>query len=209
MKKFLSGFLCAVLVFGLAVSALAASGALTISASLNSVNIEVNGVRQAAVGESYTLANGKDTAKTIVYNETTYVPIRYFGELMDVAIGWNQDTSSVTIGEAPAEPDTATVPDYSDWSAEDEAAYQEFKGMWEVGKKEWSDTSNSLSVTVRSTQPIDNDEFNKTHNVDMLCKQFALEQYENEDSLVVVFVSNVVLKIVGVRIDGGKLVVSP
>ncbi len=42
------------------------------------------------------------------------------------------DPEPTATPEPTSAPDTtANVPDYSDWSAEDEAAYQDFKGLWE------------------------------------------------------------------------------
>lgn len=132
MKKHLTGFIAGVVVSVIAFTSMPAIAASfqTIEATLNSVNIEVNGKQVSAVGEDYTLANGQKTAGSIVYNQTTYVPIRRVGELLDVEIGWNQQTGSVTIGEVPTPaPDTPSL-NYN-WTAEEEAAYQEFKGMWE------------------------------------------------------------------------------
>lgn len=86
----------------------------TITATLNSVNIEVNGQKVAVSGENYTLDNGKQTAGSIVYNETTYVPIRKFGEIMGAEIGYDGATGSVTVkGEvkAPTEPEPTGGPD--------------------------------------------------------------------------------------------------
>ncbi len=136
MKKFFSGVLTATLVFGLAISALAASGNI----SFNLSAIKFNGEVISEAGEGYALSNGCVAPASITYTDekgggTTYLPARRVSELLGVDIGWDPASGAVTIGktEQPVTPDTtANAPDYSDWSAEDEAAYQEFKGMWEI-----------------------------------------------------------------------------
>jgi len=135
MKKQLPGFFAGIFVTVIAfatIPALAASFQ-TIEATLNSVNIKVNGAQVASVGEDYTLDNGKQTAGSIVFNETTYVPIRRIGDLLGADIGWDQSSSSVTIqGGENATPTTPVPADYSNWSADEEEAYQEFKGVWDI-----------------------------------------------------------------------------
>jgi hypothetical protein len=132
VKKQLPGFFAGIFVTVIAfatIPALAASFQ-TIEATLNSVNIKVNGDQVASIGENYTLDNGKHTATSIVFNETTYVPIRRIGELLDAEIGWDQSSGSVTIRGKDATTPTAPSTDYSNWSSEDKISYQEFKGLW-------------------------------------------------------------------------------
>lgn len=137
MKKFLSGFLCAVLVFSLAISALALTG----NVSFNKSAIKFNGKIISAAGEGYALANGCEAPASITYTDelgggTTYLPARRVSELLNVDIGWDAAAGAVTIGAEPAEP--APAPDYSDLSDE-ERAYQEWKDGWtiEKHKMEW------------------------------------------------------------------------
>ncbi len=134
-RSFLAGVLTTALVSGLVTTALAVSGAV----SFNLSPIAFNGEIISAAGEGYTLSNGCVAPASITYTDeqgggTTYLPARRVSELLDVDIGWDPATGAVTIGkvEQPTTPDTTTaVSDYSDWSAEDEAAYQEFKELWE------------------------------------------------------------------------------
>ncbi len=135
MKKYLSGLVTGIaltlLVSGLAISALAASG----NVSFNLSAIKFNGEVISEAGEGYTLSNGCVAPASITYTDekgggTTYLPARRVSELLGVDIGWDSASGAVTIGETPDT--TAPSADYSDWSAEDEAAYQKFKGMWEV-----------------------------------------------------------------------------
>ena len=139
IQTFVAGMLTAAVIGGLGVGALAASGAVTFNAS----NLMFNGQQISAKGEGYTLDNGCQAPASITYTDekgggTTYLPVRRISELLDVETGWDGTTGSVTIGKAA---DTTAVPaDYSDWSEEEEAAYQEFKGMWEI------ETENGLAV---------------------------------------------------------------
>ncbi|MPM09835.1 hypothetical protein SDC9_56158 [bioreactor metagenome] len=132
---FLAGVLTTLNVSSLAITALAVSGTV----SFSTTNIKVNGEMVASTGDTYTLDNGAEAPYSISYTDekgggTVYVPIRKFSELVGVDVGWDSASSSVTVGESDASPivtpDTTSATDYSDWTAEEEAAYQEFKGMW-------------------------------------------------------------------------------
>ena len=137
IPTFLAGMFTAAVIGGLGVGALAASGAVTFNAS----NLMFNGQQISAKGEGYTLVNGCQAPASITYTDekgggTTYLPVRRISELLDVETGWDGATGSVTVGKTA---DTTAVPaDYSDWSEEEEAAYQEFKGMWEQKKDAYS-----------------------------------------------------------------------
>lgn len=129
MKKFLSGVLCATLVFSLALSALAISGKMTIE--VDPVNVQVNGeVFQP------TDVTGKEVP-VFAYQGTTYAPLRALAEAYGLEVGYDAAANMATVTDPDVKtpdtttPDTTAKADYSDWSAEDEAAYQEFKGMWE------------------------------------------------------------------------------
>ncbi|MCQ4864674.1 stalk domain-containing protein [Pseudoflavonifractor phocaeensis] len=139
IPTFLAGMLTAAVIGGLGVGALAASGAVTFNASA----LQLNGQQISAKGENYTLDNGQQVPASITYTDetgggTTYLPVRRIAELLGIEIGWDSATGSVTVaGDVKSadtpDPDTTTPStDYSDWSAEEEAAYQEFKGMWEA-----------------------------------------------------------------------------
>lgn len=134
IPTFVAGMLTAAVIGALGVGALAASGAVTFNAS----NLQLNGQQISAKGENYTLANGQQVPASITYTDetgggTTYLPVRRISELLGVETGWDSATGSVTVGEATQTPDTNFAStDYSKWSAEEEAAYQEFKGMWET-----------------------------------------------------------------------------
>jgi hypothetical protein len=131
IPTFVAGMLTAAVIGGLGVGALAASGTVTFNVS----NLQLNGQQISAKGENYTLASGQQVPASITYTDetgggTTYLPVRRIAELLGVDTGWDNATGSVTVGKAPDT--TATPADYTDWSAEEEAAYQEIKGMWDV-----------------------------------------------------------------------------
>lgn len=125
MKKHIPGFLAGVLVTTALLGTAAASGALTLS--VTPVNIKVNGeVFQPKD------VNGDDVM-VFAYNGTTYAPLRALAEAYGLQVGWDQASGTATVVDPDAEqvaPDT-TANAYADWTAEEEAAYQEFKGMWE------------------------------------------------------------------------------
>lgn len=136
MKKhsFLAGMLTMALIVGLGMSALAATGTVSFNASA----LKLNGQQISAAGENYTLANGQSVPASITYTDekgggTTYLPVRRISELMGIEVGWD---GAVTLTGDVKTPEPTTPPtNYSDWSKEDEAAYQEFKGLWEVELK--------------------------------------------------------------------------
>lgn len=128
MKKrlptFLSGMLTAALIGGLGVTALAATGQMTIT--VDPVNIQVN-------GQTFHPKDAKgDDVPVFAYNGTTYAPLRALAEAYGLTVGYDQEANMATVGDpatdTPAPDTTATT--YSDWTDEEEAAYQEFKGMW-------------------------------------------------------------------------------
>lgn len=131
IQGFVLGVLATVLVVSLTTTALAAGGYI----SFNRVNIRHNGTQIGAAGEDYVLDNGCVAPYSLSYTDekggnTTYLPVRKVSELLGVDIGWDGATKTVTIGEEPA--NTGDVSDYSDWTEEDETAYQEFKALWQV-----------------------------------------------------------------------------
>lgn len=139
MKKlsFAAGVLTMALIGGLGFSALAATGQV----SFNISALSLNGTQVSAKGENYTLANGQSVPASITYTDekgggTTYLPVRRISELLDVETGWDGAAGAVTVkGEvkAPSTPETPKT-DYSTWTAEEEKAYQEFRGLWTVTK---------------------------------------------------------------------------
>ena len=161
IPAFLSGVLTAAVAGTIVGSALAVSGAV----SFNKSPIQFNGLVISAAGEGYALPNGCVAPASITYTDeqgggTTYLPVRRVSELMGVEIGWDPATGAVTVtGDTkPVDPEpdtTAKADDYADWTAEDEAAYQEFKGLWEITRNEKDFTQSHYLIDVKyvSSQP--------------------------------------------------------
>lgn len=140
MKKFLSGVLCATLVFSLALSALAISG----NVSFNLSAIKFDGQVISEAGDGYTLSNGCVAPASITYTDekgggTTYLPVRRIGELTGVTIDWDGAVVVKTpefVQKEKVEADRVAALDTSTWSDEKQAAYQEFKAMWKISPME-------------------------------------------------------------------------
>ena len=71
IQGFICGFLAAIVLL-ISLPALAE----TITATFNVINIKINGRLEVKAGESFTLPNGNKVPYTIVYNGTTYLPLR-------------------------------------------------------------------------------------------------------------------------------------
>lgn len=48
-------------------------------------------------GETYSLADGRVNPTSIIYNDTTYLPLRKIGEALGKQVLWNEDSRTVTI----------------------------------------------------------------------------------------------------------------
>ena len=154
MKKhsFLAGMFTAALIGSLGFTALAATGTVSFNASA----LKMNGQQISAAGENYTLANGQSVPASITYTDekgggTTYLPVRRVSELMGIEVGWDGAvTITGDVKTATSEPTTPPT-DYSDWSKEDEAAYQEFKGLWDIKFKDKGDVKYRANGSYENT----------------------------------------------------------
>lgn len=91
IKGIITGFLIAAVIF--AVPAIAEN----IDALFNQVRINVNGVDQIQWGEDIDLVGGESAPSSILYNGTTYLPMRKLGELSGQEIYWNGDSKTVSM----------------------------------------------------------------------------------------------------------------
>lgn len=144
-KGIFAGALAATLFIGIGTTALAATGQLTIT--VDPINIQVN-------GETFQPkdAQGADVP-VFAYNGTTYAPLRALAEAYGLEVGYDAQTNMATVGAkagndvqpttTPTPDTTVAAADYSDWTAEEEAAYQEFKGMWEWKMDGYQDMQNA------------------------------------------------------------------
>lgn len=86
MKKNVNIVLVVIVILTLLLSTVSgASIKKTVEVAFNSINITVNGK--------------KVDADNIVYNGTTYVPLRAIGEMLDKDVGWNQETNTASISD--------------------------------------------------------------------------------------------------------------
>ena len=110
MKNYIKG-----IITGIAISAVIYSIpalADTIDALFNNVRISVNGVDQIQWDENIKLSDGAETPASILYNGTTYLPMRKLGELSGNKIYWNGD--SRTVGMTGAQKDIKVIAEKPD-----------------------------------------------------------------------------------------------
>jgi Copper amine oxidase N-terminal domain. len=96
MKKHFTGFIvgiCAAVLAMMLVIPAFADGEF----SFNRVIISVNGEQKAGLTENYTLDNGTQVPFSILYQQTTYLPVRKLSELTGLGITWEQATSTVQV----------------------------------------------------------------------------------------------------------------
>ncbi len=98
MKKYFKGFLTGFIVATI-ISATITSLADNIEVILNSIRLNINGTDMAQWGEDYTLENGNSVPYSIMYKDTTYLPMRKIGEMYNKDIHWNGDSNTVYMSE--------------------------------------------------------------------------------------------------------------
>lgn len=97
-KGFIAGFAAACLV--LSVTRVNAEDiAKGIQVLFNTVNIQLNGEQVAKSGENYTLANGKEVPNSLIYEDTTYVPIRKVSEILEKKVLWDGNTKTIHLND--------------------------------------------------------------------------------------------------------------
>lgn len=100
MKKTLKGFVLGVIITTILMSTVIGVGVKeTIEVLFNSVNLSVNGSITSKVGENYTLDNSEEVPYSILYKGTTYLPIRKVSEILSKEVGWDGNTSTVSIND--------------------------------------------------------------------------------------------------------------
>ncbi len=63
----------------------------------NSVNITVDMQKIARIGDTYALSNGTVVPFSILYEGTTYLPVRKLSEIFGIGIGYDADTRTVLV----------------------------------------------------------------------------------------------------------------
>ena len=68
------------------------------------INISVNpGVKISVDGKEATPVNqAGDKQDSFIYNNSTYVPLRWLAELLGLEVGWDENTNTVLLGKQPA-----------------------------------------------------------------------------------------------------------
>ena len=108
MKKnrILAGACALVLAASLTVGALAASQPYTANATLSpNVTVKIDGVEQ-----TFYSAQGKEV-HPIIYNGTTYIPLRAVGELMGKNVNWDGTTGTASLGGTRTTGNVTGTPD--------------------------------------------------------------------------------------------------
>jgi hypothetical protein len=97
MKKRWIMLLATVMLFAFTAGVVAAPAVQTITASL------ANDFKFTLNGEAWTPKDADgSTMAPIVYNDRTYLPARAIAEALGITVGWDADTRTVILGEAPA-----------------------------------------------------------------------------------------------------------
>lgn len=71
----------------------------TIEVVFNKINISINGKQVAKQGENYVLDNGEEVPFSILYDGTTYLPIRKVSDLLGKNVTWDGDTLTAGIND--------------------------------------------------------------------------------------------------------------
>lgn len=183
MKKYLAGLLTGAIIMTLALSVMAITGKTTID--VYPIDIMVNGeVFQP------TNAQGKPV-DVFTYKGTTYAPLRALAKAYGLEVGYDAEKKLATVSEPEATPtpDTTAKPDYSDWSEEDEAAYQEFKGLWTIDDKRPLKEGDGTYYQISSQVSYDEFIEIRDHKRDFI-ERFVIETVENLSENAVLHFSN-------------------
>ncbi len=95
MKNFIKGMITGLLLGSIIVSVPIL--AENIDVLFNTVRININGMDEIQWNNEIELANGSTVPSSILYNGTTYLPIRKISECMNNEVYWNGDTNTVSI----------------------------------------------------------------------------------------------------------------
>lgn len=128
IPSFVKGVLCAAVIGSISISALAATGAMTISVA--PINIQVNGTTFKP-----TDANGK-SVPVFAYNGTTYAPLRALAEAYGLEVGYDANTNMAFV----VDPDNPVMPTPNPPATEHYVptyagiSYKEFPGVPDFGQ---------------------------------------------------------------------------
>ena len=136
--SFLAGMIAALTLAALPVTALAATGALT---------IEVSPIKVLVDGEVFQPkdVNGNDVM-VFTYNGTTYAPLRALAEAYGLVVGYDSENHIATV-------DKPTAPDVQG------GGYASFERVWTVEEKPVTHYGNEKIFTVTYSGPLGMSEF--------------------------------------------------
>ena len=106
MKEYIKGVLCGAI--AMAVICAIPAVADTFQVAFNTVRINVDGVDKVSWGQSFVLDDGTSVPYSIVYNNTTYLPMRKMTEFAGRTTYWNGDTQTAAM-TAPQKRDSQTI----------------------------------------------------------------------------------------------------
>ena len=145
VKSFLLGVVMTVIV----------SGVLTAFAA--TIDVEIGGIRIFWDGEEKTLTNvNGEKVEPMIYNGTTYVPVRAMSELMGKTVEWDETTTTVYVGGKPEGVAAATVNgteitdvDVNYQIYAEASMYAQGKGMTleEIDGFDWNQTENGFPIS--------------------------------------------------------------
>ena len=82
-----------------------------IAVVFNAIRINIGGVGRVEQNEKYFLDNGEQVPDSIVYKDTTYIPIRKISELLGQEVLWNGDTQTASVVSKGTGSNPVTKPD--------------------------------------------------------------------------------------------------
>ena len=145
MKKnvlsFVSGMIAMLLLAGLPVTALAASGAIRIEVSPISVLVDGEVFRPKD-------ANGNDVM-VFTYNGTTYAPLRALAEAYGLEVGYDGERNIATVSKQPAQTQAPIA----------DTGYAGFEKQWTVKEKPVTNYGDEKIFTVTYSGDLSRSEF--------------------------------------------------
>lgn len=180
MKKYLAGLFTGVLVFTVAVSALAISGRMTIE--VDPINVQVNGSTFQP-----TDVNG-NAVPVFSYNGTTYAPLRALAEAYGLEVGYDKETNMATVAASSVASTSGSLADA------DEAAYQEFKGMWKLEESRPSEPRemfpDSMTYKFSCSSSISDDELATIKDNSIQYIERMMLEYAGDEKVIIAHFTN-------------------
>lgn len=100
MRNVIKGIIIGVISTSLLLGSVAAATNLQkIDVLLNNIIIKVNSIQAADKEESYKLANGNEVPFSIIYKDTTYLPLRKVAELVNKDVEYDALTQTASIND--------------------------------------------------------------------------------------------------------------